>query len=256
MESIYITDGSLEGLLTAIHDMYYSGDNVFDILREPPLQLNFSVPRKNIETDIHKAAKVYDAVIRKISERAAEEITLTWLSELPYCGRHIARYVRLGFEKGYKVDYLISNSTVLPVHQAASKVRREKHRLLGLCRFSKTAQGCYLCEITPDHNILPLIAPHFAERMNDVKWIIHDKSRNLSAVYDAHDWYITPSRLPEQIRYSKDEYEYQKNWKAYFDTVAIEGRINPKLQRQFIPIRYRKNITEFNATGWVGSDTI
>jgi probable DNA metabolism protein len=194
--------------------------------------------------------------LEKISERAAEEITLTWLSELPFCGRHIAKYIRLGFQKGYKVDFLVSDKTVLPVHQAASKVRMEKHRLLGLCRFSKTAQECYLCEITPDHNILPLLAPHFAARMNDVNWIIHDKSRNLSAVYDTNDWYITPSRLPEQIRYSKDEYEYRKNWKTYFDTVAIEGRINPKLQRKFVPLRYRKNVTEFGATGWARSDTV
>jgi probable DNA metabolism protein len=135
----------------------------------------------------------------------------------------------------------------MPVHQAASKVRFETHRLIGICRFAKTAQGCYLCEVTPDHNVLSFLAEHFAQRMSDVSWIIHDRSRNLSAVYDTRDWYITHSYLPSQINYSRDEAEYQNIWKTYFDTVAIEGRINPKLQRKFVPVRYRKNMTEFNS---------
>jgi len=247
MEYIYITDGSLEGLLSAIHEMYYSGDNAFDILHESPPQPNFSVPYKKIMSDELKARKVYDAISQKISERAAEEIAYAWLSELPFCGKHIAKYLRLAFKIGYKVDYLLSDPRVMPVHKAASKVRMEMHRMLGLCRFSKTAHGCYLCEISPDHNILSLIAPHFAARLADESWIIHDKSRNLSAVYDTNNWYLASSFLPSKIRYSKDEEEYQKIWKTYFDTIAIEGRTNPKLQRGFVPTRYRKNITEFSA---------
>jgi probable DNA metabolism protein len=245
MDCIYITDGSLEGLLSAVHEMYYSGDTAFDILREAPIQMNFHTSYKNIETDPLKAQKVYEAIEQKISIRSAEEMTLAWLSELPFCGRQIARYIKLGFKFGYKVDYMLSNRDVLPIHKAASKVRMETHRLLGLCRFSKTAHNCYLCEITPDHNILSLIAPHFAARMKDMNWIIHDKSRNLSAVYDMKDWYITPARLPAGISYSKDEDEYRRIWKTYFETIAIEGRINPKLQRGFVPMRYRKNIVEF-----------
>ena len=242
-----MTDGSLEGLLSAIYEMYYSGDNAFDILQKPPLQSNFAVPYIAVETDEYKAQKVHQAIVEKISERAAEEVTNTWLSELPFSGKNIAGYLKLGFKIGYKVDYMVSDPRVMPVHKASAKVRREVHRLLGICRFSKTAQGCFLCEITPDHNVLPLIAPHFAARMADVSWIIHDRSRGLSAVYDTESWYITASRLPSEIRYSEDENEYRKIWKTYFDTVAIEGRINPKLQRAFVPIRYRKNMTEFDS---------
>ena len=247
MEKIYITDGSLEGLLSGIYEMYYSDDSVFDILHEPPVQMSFAVPYKEIQTNFKKAQKVYYAIKNKISNRAADEMTHAWLSELPFCGKYISNYLKLGFELGYKVDFLVSHKDVMPVHQAASKVRFETHRLTGICRFAKTAQGCYLCEVTPDHNVISFLAEHFAARMSDVNWIIHDKSRNLSAVYDTNDWYITHSFLPANIRYSHDESDYQKIWKTYFDNVAIEGRINPKLQRRFVPMRYRKNMTEFSA---------
>jgi probable DNA metabolism protein len=245
MNTIYVTDGSFEGLLTAIHTMYYTNDTVTDILREHPLQLDFTNTYKQIETDINKANNVYEAIKNKISRRATYEITMAWLSELPLCGYHIANYIKLGFKVGKNVDSMISHNDVLPVLKASRKVAREEHRMLGLCRFSKTAQGYYLCIITPDLTILTLIAPHFAARMSDKLWIIADMGRDLAAVYDCEKWMIISSRLSDKIPYSKDEIECRKMWKKYFNTIAIAGRRNPKLQRNMMPARYWKNLTEF-----------
>jgi hypothetical protein len=41
-----------------------------------------------------------------------------------------------------------------------------------------------------------------------------------------------------------DEVAAAELWRAYFRTVAIAERKNDALQRRFIPIRYRKNLTE------------
>lgn len=245
IDVIYVTDGSFEGLLTAIHDMYYSKTNVIDILRKHPPQLDFTTIYKQLETDIVKANNVYDAIKNKISKRAACEITMTWLSELPLCGYHIAKYIKLGFKVGKRIDNMLAHKDVLPVLKASRKVATEKHLMLGLCRFSKTAQGHYLCKITPDHNILTLIAPHFAARMSDKRWIIADTNRDLAAIYDCEKWFILSSHLSDKIPYSTDEIECRKMWKKYFDTIAIAGRRNPKLQRNMMPARYWKNLTEF-----------
>lgn len=245
MDFCYVTDGSFEGLLTAIHEMYYSDDNVIDILHEQPSQLEFATAYKYINTDIGKADNVYNAIKGKISNRAAVEITLTWLSELPNCGKMIADYIKLGFKVGYKVDNMLTNKYVLPIHKASRKVNMETHRMLGLCRFSKTEQNYYLCKITPDHNILTLIAPHFAAHMPDRLWIIADTSRNLAAIYDCKRWFVVSSHLSKKIPYSADEEQCRILWKKYFDTIAIAGRRNRKLQRNMMPHRYWKNLTEF-----------
>lgn len=245
MDFCYVTDGSFEGLLTAIHEMYYSDDNVCDILHQHPKQLDFSIVYKQIDTDVIKANSVYCAIKSKISNRALNEITLTWLSELPYCGQMIVNYVKLGFEVGYKVDSMLTDKYVLPLHKAASKVSTEMHRMLGLCRFSKTAQNYYLCKITPDHNILTLIAPHFSARMPDRLWIIADTRRALAAIYDWEKWFVVSSHLSKNIPYSEDEKQCRILWKKYFDTIAIAGRRNPKLQKNMMPQRYWKNLTEF-----------
>lgn len=35
-------------------------------------------------------------------------------------------------------------------------------------------------------------------------------------------------------------------WKGYFEHIGIKERKNLRLQRQFVPTRYRKNMVEFN----------
>ncbi|MCK5128890.1 MAG: TIGR03915 family putative DNA repair protein [Clostridiales bacterium] len=245
MNVTYVTDGSFEGLLSAIHTMYYSNDKVIDILLNHPKQLDFSVNYKQIQTNTENAHTVYQAINQKISHQAAYIITLVWLSELPQCGSMIANFIKLGFNVGRRIDNMLTHKDVLPVHKASQKVTTEKHRMLGLCRFSMTERNFYLCEISPDYNILTLIAPHFASRMADQRWVIVDTQRNLNAIYNCEKWYIYPSKVLNKIPYSKDEIQCRALWKKYFDIIAIKGRTNPKLQKNMMPVRYWKNLTEF-----------
>ena len=45
--------------------------------------------------------------------------------------------------------------------------------------------------------------------------------------------------------YSSMELEYQKLWKGFFESIAIDARKNPALQNQNLPKRFRKDIVEF-----------
>lgn len=245
MKYTYVTDGSFEGLLSAVHEMYYSNDKVFDILLSHPKQLDFSLNYKQIETDAKKALDVYKAIDKKISYKALYIVTLAWLSELPKCGEMIANYLRLGFKVGKKIDFMLTHKFVMPIHKASQKVTTEKHLMLGLCRFSMTERNFFYCEISPDYNILTLISPHFASRMIDQRWIITDVRRNISSIYDCDKWYIYPSKISDKIPYDTNEEQCRILWKKYFDIIAIAGRKNPKLQKNMMPVRYWKNLTEF-----------
>ena len=48
------------------------------------------------------------------------------------------------------------------------------------------------------------------------------------------------------LTYSEDEKQLQKLWKLFVDTIAIKERVNPKLQRQMLPLRFRKYMKEFS----------
>jgi len=45
---------------------------------------------------------------------------------------------------------------------------------------------------------------------------------------------------------SESEEDIRVLWKQYFEVMAIKERVNPNLQRQFVPVRYRKHLPEFS----------
>lgn len=244
MSIAYVTDGTLDGLLTAVHEAFYSREEPEDILPGPPEQPDFTVIYRDISTCQDHAVRVMDAVEKKIGPEAMRSLTLAWLSETRGCGKRILDYLRLGFRTGPQVMSMLAHPQVAPILDAARKVSREQHRLLGLLRFKRLGSGPYLAVMAPDHNQLPLIAPHFASRMGGDPWIIHDERRRLSALCEHGRWCILPGGLPSELGWAEEEAVFQRLWRLYHRTVAIDGRINPVLQRNMMPRRYWKYLVE------------
>jgi probable DNA metabolism protein len=245
MNCAYVTDGSFEGLLTAVYDSWYrKEDEVLDILPGMPGQPDFLLNYRPVGTNEAKAEKVFDAVAQKISEDAARKVMLCWFSEQPGAGRAVLEYLRLGFAKGPVADEMVTHPAVKPLHDAASRVGFEAHRMMGLLRFHRTKQDWYCAVIEPLYYILPLLAEHFASRMADARWLIHDRGRGLTAAFEGGEWGIVPGRLIDTVKMHDDEEKYQQMWRRYFDAMAIESRLNPNLQRHFMPKRYWKYLVE------------
>jgi probable DNA metabolism protein len=245
MNAAYVTDGSFEGLLTAVYDSWYrKQDEVLDILPGMPEQPDFLVTYRPVGTNEAKAEKVFDAIVQKISGDAARRVMLCWFSEEAGTGRDILNYLRFGFSKGPLVDEMVTHRWVKPVHDACGRVGFEAHRMMGLLRFYRTKQDSYCAIIEPRHYILPMLADHFASRMPDSPWLIHDKGRELTAVFESGAWGVVPGKLVDAVKMHADEENYQQMWRRYFDAMAIESRLNPNLQRHFMPKRYWKHLVE------------
>jgi len=240
-EYIYICERSIEGLLSAIFEAYYSHDKVLDITFMPDDQCNLFGLFRHIPTNTAHAIRVQNAIVKKISPTAMEMITLCWLSEQPGCGKLILDFVRMGFKTGPSVCSMLANDTVHRIYTTQRRVSCETHRMLGLCRFKETKNGVFVCTISPDHHQLPLISDHFAARMPKTRWLIYDESRGLASFGFKGKWYIMDFQ-PGEIQYAPQLYEAL--WQEYFDTIAIQDRINPNLQRQFMPKRYWKHLVE------------
>ncbi|MFG6373995.1 MAG: DUF4130 domain-containing protein, partial [Oscillospiraceae bacterium] len=43
----------------------------------------------------------------------------------------------------------------------------------------------------------------------------------------------------------QEERAYRALWRRFYDTIAIQGRYNPKLRQNHMPKRYWKHLTEF-----------
>ncbi len=241
---VFVYDGSFEGLLTAIYEAYYSGAVPHRIIDSVNMQFNLLDEFRHIQTDMVKSGKVYRSIRSRISEEALQHVYHVYLSEAEDAGTLIYDYLKLGWKLGSKVDLCLSDDRVLKVHDTSRRVEFETHRLLGFVRFSQVEGGIYYASISPDNNIVELLAPHFAERLSNQPWIIHDVKRGLAALYNSKDWIVTDFYNDDEPATTKEEAEYRALWKGFFNTIAIKSRENPGLQKQLMPKRYWRHITE------------
>ncbi|MGE5328499.1 MAG: TIGR03915 family putative DNA repair protein [Deltaproteobacteria bacterium] len=240
----YVYDGSFEGLLTAVYEAYYQSQPPDSIVSQTNYQENLLIKKILIQTDCLKADKVYDSIIKKISYEVLQKVYCVFLSELPESATMIYQYLRLGWKLGGKVNFYLSEQKVLDVHTVFKKVTKEKHRMLGLIRFRKIKGNIYYAPIEPDYNIIGLLAPHFSRRFNDQNFIIHDVKRNTAVVYNCSEWIISDFTANQVIALDNDEENVQSLWKEFFNSIAIKSKINPRLQKQFMPKRYWKYLIE------------
>ena len=240
----YIYDGSFDGLLTSIYEAYYRREEIEDIVPRDSMEDNFLVQKIFISTDKEKSSRVYEAIENKISEEALRRVFYAYLSELPGHGVTILKYLQLGFKLGPQVDLNLSNDIVLKMDKINYKVAAEKHRMLGLIRFKELENGILYSSIEPDHNIVGLLAPHFTSRLMNENWAIHDIKRGIGVLYNKKEWVIKDIEISVSLMIKEEEEEYQDLWRAYFKSIAIQSRINPKLQKRNMPMRYWKHLVE------------
>ncbi|MCX7920498.1 MAG: TIGR03915 family putative DNA repair protein [Clostridia bacterium] len=240
----YIYDGSFEGYLTAIYEAYYRRETPERILPDTNLQESLFEENIRIETNSSKASRVANSINEKISPTSLENVYYTFLSELDESDVWIFQYIKLGFKVGKNIDSYLSDDRVLKIMKINRKVTREIHRMLGLIRFRQLEGNIFYAPIEPDFNIITLIAPHFQKRFADQNWVIHDIKRNLAVLFDCINMVLAPLTPDFAIELSKKETDYQHLWIQYFKSIAIKNRINPKLQKQFMPHRYWKYLIE------------
>ncbi|MBM7854562.1 putative DNA metabolism protein [Desulfohalotomaculum tongense] len=240
----YIYDGSFQGLLTAIYESYYRSAKPEDILPRHRFTGNLFAQVEEIDTDEIKADKVFQAIKNKISPTALRRVFYAFLSEITGVELLIYRYLQLGWKVGRDIDRHLTDHRVAMIHKISQKVGLEKHRLLGLIRFRKLKGEIYYAPIEPDYNIVSLVAPHFARRLSDQNWVIHDRKRDVAVLYNQKEWVMTVLDPGRDYVLAEEEKYCQQMWKNYFRSASVPGRTNLKLQRQFMPTRYWRYLIE------------
>jgi probable DNA metabolism protein len=99
--------------------------------------------------------------------------------------------------------------------------------------------------IEPKNDVLPLIANHFCDRLRGEAFLIYDETHRKALVNRQSGAVLVPLddfALPAP---GKEETAYRRLWKQFYETIAIEGRNNPRCRMSFMPKRYWRNLTEF-----------
>lgn len=252
---IFQYDGTYEGFLCTVFEIYamHLANDAQIHPADGCLTLEES---RTVENQSGKA----DRVSQRLKQLGiASCIYDAWLSRKPDIENDLFAVIRLAIETGCSPMQARQRTCVRNVAAAAHLVRCETHRFLQFTRFVKverepekpglqvpgeTKPGIYLADIEPAYDILLRIAPHFVRRFQDQCFIIRDQPRGQALVYDAHHWQIVS--FPELMALPlRRDSQIESLWRQYFDTVAIPWRKNRKLQQHFVPLQYRRYLTEF-----------
>ncbi len=93
----------------------------------------------------------------------------------------------------------------------------------------------------PDHRILPLAAPFFAERFAIMRWTILTPDASVSWDPIAKQLVFGPG-VPRESAPPEDELE--DLWRTYYASIFNPARLNPAVMKSEMPVRYWQNLPE------------
>ena len=96
----------------------------------------------------------------------------------------------------------------------------------------------------PDHRILPLAAPFFAERFAVMRWTILTADESVAWSPSEGQLHFGPGVGRE---HAPAEDELEGLWKSYYGAIFNPARLNQRAMRNEMPVRYWRNLPEADA---------
>ena len=156
------------------------------------------------------------------------------------------------------------DSDVSQLRSLVQQVRRDLHKMHAFVRFRKVeadpmdesnpfAQHSqtdspqvqpsehFVAWYQPDHRILHLAAPFFAERFPAMQWTVLTPDESVTWNPSIKHLAFGPG-VPREHAPQTDELETL--WRSYYSSIFNPARLNPEVMRSEMPVRYWKNLPE------------
>lgn len=242
-------DGSFDGLLSAVFHVYAA--------KIPPETVRLSSGgRQNslfgghldIATRADHAERVFARLHRGVGRAGMRRLLYGFLSNHEDMPAAFLRIVGLILAAAPRLNPLTDygHPDIMQWSRWVKAVSREKHQMEAFVRFEEYENGLFLARIEPLYDVLPLILPHFCRRYPQQHWAVYDLARGYGAVWqNGQTSRISGLDLDSgSLNRAGAETHYQNLWRRYFRSTTIRSRLNPKLHRQQMPVRYWRYLTE------------
>ncbi len=237
-------DGTYPGFLSCVFDCYVNKEEPVEF-RTPDDTCCSLYPLRTVVTDQEHAKRVYRS-FAKFGAEGQRLAVRAFLTCLPDKELWLWRLIRLGYQLGPKIGQNLTDPVVDKVRKAVWHLEHEAHQYKGFTRFSEL-DGVLAGEIEPKNRVLPLLRAHFCGRYPQESFVLHDRTHREAlfhqpgagncAILPVEDFSLGPA--------GAEELACRKLWRAFYDTIAIEGRYNPKCRMTNMPKRYWAMMTEF-----------
>ena len=242
---ILLYDGTFEGFLSLVYEVYYKKLKPTKIYKTLPNEILFEEILE-INSSKESGIKVLNAIKTKFPKEILEKILNIFMCDSKEFEMALLEYIVIGF-KDSKQLYNINNSCVFYLNYLEKELFRVTHKLTGFIRFEELEDKTLYAKIESKFNVVYFLGRHFLKRFNNQNFIIHDLNRKLAFVKMKNDFSIEEVAFFDEPNYSSNEEKFQKLWKSFFSGVTINERTNLKLQTQMVPLLYRTYMSEFKA---------
>ncbi|MDE7300338.1 MAG: TIGR03915 family putative DNA repair protein [Lachnospiraceae bacterium] len=254
---VYECENSLEGILTGIYrawDARYGHEYIRLTVPELSGDANLTLfcEYYTVEPDAESARRVARSVREKTSQEVYETMLRVLYSGRPEKADAVYHFLPSAFRMGKRVLEHLTDPYVRAVFEMNRHVSHEAHEYEGFLRFEETRDGILMARFRPKNDLLELVTPHFEDRFSGENFIIYDTGRGRAAFHRTGYPFVIRQVTEEEMRRfsenSEREEQFQSLWTSFFETIAIEERKNTKLQRNMLPLHYRRYMTEMNAS--------
>lgn len=240
---IYIYDGTWDGLMCLIYRTAEDRRVPQEILRYSDGDQGYLFDITRIENNPGLAEATAALLKRCVSTPMWSEIWFALLSGDKGVDLALWHTLERSWRMGKRAALDLADPCIDTVRRAALHTGGEYNKYLGLVRFQDTG-GIFYAQIEPNCDVLPLLADHFAGRLSDQGWVLHDIRRNRAAIYNGKEWHIADLELSQIPHVTPGEQIYQDLWRGFYRSTTTQERLNYKVQRTHMPRRYWKHLVE------------
>lgn len=240
---ILLYDGTFEGFLSLVYEVYYKKLKPTKIYKTLPNEILFEEILE-INSSKESGIKVLNAIKTKFPKEILEKILNIFMCDSKEFEMALLEYIVIGF-KDSKQLYNINNSCVFYLNNLEKELFRVTHKLTGFIRFEELEDKTLYAKIESKFNVVYFLGRHFLKRFNNQNFIIHDINRKIAFVKIENDFSVQEVAFFDEPNYSSNEQKFQKLWKSFFSGVTINERTNLRLQTQMVPLLYRTYMSEF-----------
>lgn len=245
MDNLILTyDSTFDGFLSAVYHAVKNRVRPVCICPEGEVQTMINCSIMPIPTHMQNAELVRRTLCDTAGYDSLKRAYYAYLSSAEDAVMASYVYILYALKYGKSTANYMSNADIYRAYQLEKKVMYEADRMKGFLRFAVMEGGVEYAPMEPENDILALLMPHFADRLKNIPFVIHDLLRQKAGVCSRGSWFITDARdlIPPSL--AAEETTYRKLWKNFYDSICIRERTNLKLQTQMMPKKYRKHMTE------------
>lgn len=251
---VYQCEDNIENIFTAIYNAYEEQRDHKDTRIALHQELLLFAQYVPVETDPVKAMKVIRTIKRRFGEEDYHAVCSALSSNDSEKGHAVYQVIVKGIEQDLRQGQLLQNladDDCNRVFRLARGTTRECQHLMGFVRFQEISglgkDSVLYSVIGPKNDVLPFLMPHFADRLPKENFVIYDEKRGVFGVHPAgQQWYLLRGMTAREDQLVTEEEAYtQQLFQQFCQSIAIKERENRDLQRNMLPLRFRKYMVEF-----------